>query len=514
MKVRPIVYAIVVITVVLVGSMNIRESLVYDGDGNVYPAQAQTTTPGPPPTTWWTLGGNPYRTASVTVGTMARTTTSWTFDPDDADFPFHANPVAADFNGDGVIDVALVDSAGALYVVRLENGVLQLRVDPPSLGLGGFSTPTAYDVDSDGRAELIALTSSGKSGFKHVVCLKFNGTWGWRVVWRSVVPFTEVSPPTSPLVWRLDPSGPHAVVVSASDGLYAFNAANGSTLWVHRSYGKSFASSPALLDDVNGDGVLDVVYTRGYPSVVYVVSGRDGTTIREWRLWDLDSRLSGLLLVHSPAVGRATGHACRDIVVSVGRETFTATTGGLWYKTGSIGYLVVLNPCTGRYYVVAPPAGRSFFAWFSQPAIAIANVDGDAPDEIFIVGEDLYLHRVDYTPATDSFTVTWTASPPSDINPNTGGGDCVARAASLAIAEFNGDGLLDVLVIYQTGSATSLSYTLRALRTDNRAVLWTATAITETGTGLKYTFPSISVVAIGTTLRAIVTAFDRVVFYG
>ncbi|MEM4426914.1 MAG: FG-GAP-like repeat-containing protein [Acidilobaceae archaeon] len=515
MKTRLALFAFLIILIALSATI-LEPPSSQDLKSVAVPVLGQTSTPGPPPTTWWTLAGNPYRTAAVTVGSMGLTgapTSQWTLDPTGDDFPFHANPVAADFNGDGIIDVALVNAAGALYIVRIDNGVQQLRLAPPDLELGSFSAPTAYDVDGDGRAELIALTASVRTGGKQLVCIKFTTTWSWSVLWRTTLPFVESHPPTSPLVWRLDPNGPPLVLVSAGDGLYAIDATTGFLVWRHKSYGLSFVSSPALLDDVNGDGVLDVVYTRGYPAVVYVVSGKDGKTIREWRLWELDTRLNGLLIIHSPVVGKVVGAVCKDVVVSVGKETF-AQSGGLWYKSGSVGYLVVLNPCTNAFYVISPPSERTFFVWFSQPAIALADVDKDGLDEIFVVGEDLYLHRIDYSPATGTFDIKWSAAPPSPIDPNTGTRDAVARTASLAVVEVNGDGVLDLLVMYQTGSTTSLTYTLRAIRGDTGASIWTATAITETGTGLKYTFTSISVVSVDGIPRAIVTAFDRVIRYG
>jgi hypothetical protein len=453
--------------------------------------------------TWDTLGGNVYRSAFVVTPPGAMTlapTARWTADLTGQHYGVNVNPLVVDINRDGVMEVVFVDSSGTLVVVRGDTGAILLT---SYLGLSAYSTPAAYDVDG-GWLELIAVT-----GFSEVVALKFPTAWSVSVMWRFRVPVDSIS--SSPLVYDVDGDGVGEVFVSTSVGLYCLRASDGVLKWFFKSYGRVFLSSPVLLDDVNGDGSKDVAHITGYPPRVYVVNGRDGMLIRSWDLWGLDSRFVDMIAVHSPASADVDGDGVRDVIVSVGREVFRTVTPT--YKTGSMGYIVVLNPVSGAYYV-ASLTGYSLYTWFAQPAIAVGDTDGDGRAEIIVASEDSGLYFIKFVSGgltvtfivrLETYYYTWTAK------------DTTPRGSALVVADIDGDGVLEAITLTITGTArVPLQYILRATRlTSPYTTLWTVTLPVPTGYSVRIGWPSIALGDIDNDgrLEIVVAAYDRVLCY-
>ncbi len=140
-----------------------------------------------------------------------------------ADVVYHGSAVA-DFDGDGLPELALGDYSGVLYVLNAEDG--SIAWSKPSLGVGHYigAPVSAGDIDGDGRCDLVAVS------------------------WYAVRAF----------------------------------GGDGGMLWEHaiESYGTAFRG--AVLADVNDDVTLDAVFGTSN-GLLLALDGRDGRV-----LWTVD----------------------------------------------------------------------------------------------------------------------------------------------------------------------------------------------------------------------------------
>jgi outer membrane protein assembly factor BamB len=178
---------------------------------------------------------------------------------------------------------------------------------PPVSGeLMTISSPNAIDLDGDGVLDIVfgvgverVKPSSGRMVFTpepeisgHVVAV--SGATN-AVLWKSPNPRDAF---TTPRFALLDRDRVPDVIMGGREGvLTAFSGAVGAVLW--RVEGKDVAKTPfpynfytpAVIDDANGDGVVDLIATHGGndmrtpkdprdPGFLAVISGADGAVLR------------------------------------------------------------------------------------------------------------------------------------------------------------------------------------------------------------------------------------------
>ncbi len=408
---------------------------------------AQIGSPG-----WWIqLGYNPYHTSFVpkvdAVGSFAPNSIyrAWSFimSTSDGQMGFHSSPALADVDGDGSVEVVVVDAGGRVVILYGSN--------PPGLDGNNFtstyktvvwvnasmySSPALADVDGDGVLEVIV---GCRDGFIRVV----DPASG---VIQYEVPL-GINIASSPVVADFDPADNTLdIVVAAANVTARIEAKTGRVVWLAGvGRGLQSASSPVLVGDVDGDGVEDVVVANLW-GFVYVLSGSDGRTLGDLDLWE--HGYQGNFVVHSLAAGDVNGDGRREVVVSLGREVFSGT--GL--RTGFSGYILVLDPYSNPLRIEAEIQLDSF-VWFAQPAIALADVDGDGADEIFVAGVDGVLRRIDYS--AGSLSVQWSYTFDS-YWPQT---DYSSHGASIAVADIDNDSTYEV-VLSTTAYSTETYYRL------------------------------------------------------
>ena len=420
---------------------------------------------GTPDWSWWTLAGSIYRNASVPPplinGYIIGGQPTLIYKPNDY-YSIDSNILVVDLNNDGLSEIIAVDASGRLVILGA-SGLLN-NPDQSYYALSPYSTPAAADVDGDGLVEVIIGTKDGK-----ITAIEVDpSTWSTRQEWISSRVDSMIT--TSPLL--IDARNGYEVIVSGNSGVYCLNASTGSVIWSRIFWERVFLNSPAAIGDVNGDGVDDVVHVSS-TGKVYVISGADGSILWYLNLYN-DPDLRYLLVIHSPIVADTDGSGLPEIVINMGREVFgyDASLGG-YFRTGVEGYIVIvsINPSSGLSYVKLPgpqdQVGATVFAWFSQPAIAAADTDGDGAAEVYIGSVDGYIYVADYTPGqgyslyrlpTQQIVDPWATVTGASSN-----------AISLALADVDSDGQYEVVAYstYDGGvSPPKPYYRLLVLETD------------------------------------------------
>jgi hypothetical protein len=188
--------------------------------------------------------------------------------------------VAADFNGDGKLDLAVAESAYPNAQVSVElgkgNGTFRQPIVSPLSSTAGTSFMLAADFNGDHKPDLLVLDSG--SGFQ-VLLGNGDGTFG-----------TPVDTPlTYPIYWLAagdfngDGKADLAITVNNSSSSYLnIYLSNGDGTFTLGQQYSVYPNSYVTAADVNGDGkpdlVVDAVSTYGgaYNLLVFLGNG-DGT---------------------------------------------------------------------------------------------------------------------------------------------------------------------------------------------------------------------------------------------
>ncbi len=325
-----------------------------------------------------------------------------------------ANAVAVgDFNGDGILDLAVADGSGDITVLLGNgDGTFTLAAASPATGTVPNSIATG-DFNGDGILDL-AVGSEGYGTVK-VLLGNFGGDGT----------FTEIATVQS------GPSNSIAVGDFNRDGILDMAVANGAgggvTVMLGDGDGTFTVMVPSLgtgsdpnsivVGDFNGDGIPDLAvvcnnqfYGPGTVTVLlgngdgtFTAAASPGTGVYPSSMAVGDFNGDGILDLAVANLGEPTGDGTVTVLLGNGDGTFTAT---------------ATSPATGEW----------------PDSIEVGDFNGDGIPDLAVANEDSNTVTVLLGNGDGTFTAAPT-SPATGINP-----------ISIAVGDFNGDGISDLAV--------------------------------------------------------------------
>jgi hypothetical protein len=315
--------------------------------------------------------------------------------------------VVADFNRDGMLDVATVGSQGVWLFLGSGNGQLQQGLNIPltSRGNPGSYVLAGGDFNGDGFADLIANT---QWGFE-LMLGNGDGTFQSPVQYSAPLPQGST---TGISVGDLNRDGrPDVVLASGTATSVAVFLNRGNESFGTASLVPIIANPMVALADVNGDGILDLVS----PSV-YIALGKGDGTFQTPVYWPVSDPSTSAFAAQSVLVADLRKPGVADIVAGT--------------KTTSI----LLNSGKGKF---RDGLTTAFQGGLSGCAIS-ADYNGDGiPDLAVAVAQGVSV-----------LFGTGTASKPFIQGPIT----TVANSGCLAGGDINNDGRPDLLAASFTGT--------------------------------------------------------------
>lgn len=177
---------------------------------------------------------------------------------------------AADFNGDGKLDLATGDNAGWVVNVHLGNGDGSFLAKAATV-VGGSAEVVSHDMNRDGFADLTLSTSSGEIRFLRGLG---NGTFAPAVVFQNGTQTTDLN--------TLDANGDgitDLVTVNDGDNTASILLGNGDGSYKAR-YSFATGNDPRYVGvaDFNSDGSADLIVSDLFEKTISMYLGNgDGT---------------------------------------------------------------------------------------------------------------------------------------------------------------------------------------------------------------------------------------------
>lgn len=387
----------------------------------------------------------------------------------------HHSPAAIHYRDEAYIAVPLNDRHGKICSLSVldGNGTERWRDTIPDerCEIHSVSDPTIADFDGDGDPEVIAATSEK-------VVVAYNLTTGKEEFRHNLTSYGY----STPIVTNFTAAnGSETIVVDLLGGIFVFRQ-NGTLAWT-RKLDDARVRQPAVADfDADGAPELAVGQLSGQ---VYVYEN-DGSVA--WRTNFSDSIALRWL---------TTGQADSDPAVELVLATFTGHVFALDGKTGAMEWDRDLgsNQSNASVYAFGGTTGNvtaGLHAVRGASVRAFGDGDGDGQTEVYPVARDGKL----YSLSANNGSIEWTTSltsrdvtvmaPPSlgdideddalelvavdytgqiaVVDPKTGETLASYRRDTPirtypTLADFDGDGIQEILVIYGDGSVVALSYT-------------------------------------------------------
>lgn len=337
------------------------------------------------------------------------------------DYSVQANGfTVGDFNGDGKFDVIILDTTGN---IMLGNGDGTFQ-SPVPLTIGDYSTAASGDLNGDGKLDLVLLTPDYGTGATMAVVLgNGNGTFQAPVMYTVLVaPYFVLGDFTG--------DGKPDIAISAGSLISVLVNNGDGTFKSPVNYNISGNAQAIAAADLNSDGKLDLVVPSGGTSATISVLLGDGDGTFGNPIEYSSDRLT--IYSTSIAVSDFNGDGKLDLVL-----------------TNSVavpnGVVIVLGKGDGTFQ--NPPI---LYSGGLLPAAAVSlDLNGDGKPDLAVAGGYGVLSYYSLTALINRGDGTF---------PNPVAYPILQLPYSAAVGDFNGDGHLDIVTtsVTQTGGVSVL----------------------------------------------------------
>jgi|GEM_PF-1521414 len=326
---------------------------------------------------------------------------------------------AADFNGDGKLDLVGFSPLSAATTVSLLFGVGDGTFQPHlDVGVGaGPVGVAAGDLNGDGKADLAVITKASSN----VSVLLGNGDG----TFAAAVTYGAGSVPAGIALGDFNKDGIPDICVVSAFGISVLLGNGDGTFQSAISTPVPFSGVPdsqLVVADLNGDGIPDVIAIDPTAFAAVVLLGNGDGTFR------VGSRLQTGSLPAAIAVGDLNGDGKPDLVVA--NQSLSGT------------YSILLGNGDGTFQAPVTYQLRAFPD--SMSSVVVGDFDGDGKLDIAIA--DSFYHNVTILLGNGNGTF----QPSIDY-------DSGAIPTSMVVGDFNGDGKADVAVGMTGGISILLS---------------------------------------------------------
>ncbi len=179
----------------------------------------------------------------------------------------YSAPVAADLNRNGLMDVVVTASDGNIYALEMSVAGGRPRLDrmpgwPKPIFASGRDAVSLADVDGNGYVEVLAIETGG---VLHVMNYHGENLISLPEQFSSEVRYF-IEPQLAPLAVDLTGNGRPDLLLPLGDGQLLGVRADGSRLGNMNFFGGSWHGSSPAVDDLDGDGRIELAYASNHVS--------------------------------------------------------------------------------------------------------------------------------------------------------------------------------------------------------------------------------------------------------